>query len=62
MRKVLSAFVLPFLCAALVFAQQAMNNDSVIKLIKAGLSDDIIVSTSTPHRQPTTLPLTGSLR
>lgn len=26
-------------------AQQAMNNDAVIKLIKAGLSDDVIVST-----------------
>jgi hypothetical protein len=29
----------------LVFAQQAMNNDSVVKMIKAGLSDDIIVTT-----------------
>ena len=26
-------------------AQQAMNNDAVIKLVKAGLSDDVIVST-----------------
>jgi hypothetical protein len=26
-------------------AQQALNNDSVIKLVKAGLSDDLIIST-----------------
>lgn len=36
--------------ASLVFcsmlaAQQAMNNDSITKLVKAGLSDDLIVST-----------------
>jgi hypothetical protein len=29
----------------LLFAQQALNNDAVIKLVKAGLSDDLIVST-----------------
>ncbi len=29
----------------LLFAQQTMNNDAVIKLVKAGLSDDLIVST-----------------
>jgi hypothetical protein len=29
----------------LLFAQQALNNDSIIKLVKAGLSDDLIVST-----------------
>jgi hypothetical protein len=29
----------------LVVAQQALNNDSVIKLVKAGLSEDLIVST-----------------
>jgi hypothetical protein len=29
----------------LLFAQQTLNNDSVIKLVKAGLSDDLIVST-----------------
>jgi hypothetical protein len=28
-----------------LIAQQAMNNDSVIKLVKAGLSDDLIVTT-----------------
>ena len=26
-------------------AQQALNNDSVVKLVKAGLSDDVVVST-----------------
>jgi hypothetical protein len=31
--------------APLLIAQQAMNNDSVIKLCKAGLSDDLIIST-----------------
>jgi len=29
----------------LLFPQQALNNDSVIKLVKAGLSDDLIVTT-----------------
>jgi len=29
----------------LLAAQQAMNNDSVVKLVKAGLSDDLVVST-----------------
>jgi len=29
----------------LLVAQQALNNDSVVKLVKAGLSDDLIVST-----------------
>lgn len=29
----------------LLFAQQVLNNDSVIKLVKAGLSDDLIIST-----------------
>ena len=29
----------------LLIAQQALNNDAVIKLVKAGLSDDLIVST-----------------
>jgi hypothetical protein len=28
-----------------LYAQQTMNNDAVIKLVKAGLSDDLIVST-----------------
>jgi len=28
----------------LLFAQQAQNNDSIVKLVKAGMSDDLIVS------------------
>jgi hypothetical protein len=32
------------LCTVLA-AQQALNNDSVIKLVRAGLSDDLIIST-----------------
>jgi hypothetical protein len=31
--------------SSLLIAQQSLNNDSVIKLTKAGLSDDLIVST-----------------
>jgi hypothetical protein len=42
MRKSLLATVLLAVCSVLA-AQQAMNNDSVIKMVKAGLSDDIIV-------------------
>ena len=44
MRKTLLTLGLAFLCPILV-AQQALNNDGVIKLVKAGLSDDLIVST-----------------
>ncbi|MDR3726647.1 MAG: hypothetical protein P4K86_06380 [Terracidiphilus sp.] len=44
MRKGLFALVFLFFCPLLV-AQQTLNNDSVIKLVKAGLSDDLIVST-----------------
>lgn len=44
MRKSLFAVVLLAICS-LAAAQQAMNNDAVIKLVKAGLSDDLIVST-----------------
>jgi hypothetical protein len=44
MRK--SLFAAMFLvCCSLLVAQQSLNNDSVIKLVKAGLSDDLIVST-----------------
>jgi len=42
MRKSLLAALFVAVCVTLA-AQQAMNNDSVIKMIKAGLSDDIIV-------------------
>lgn len=44
MRKSFFALVLLLVCPLLV-AQQAMNNDAVIKLVKAGLSDDVVVST-----------------
>jgi hypothetical protein len=44
MRKGLSSFVL-ILSAPLLFAQQAVNNDSVIKMCKSGLSDDVIITT-----------------
>jgi len=44
MRKSLLATLLLVACSFLA-AQQAMNNDSVIKLVKAGLSDDLIVTT-----------------
>jgi hypothetical protein len=44
MRKTLATLV--FLALSLVLtAQQAMNNDDVVKLVRAGLSDDIVVST-----------------
>jgi len=44
MRKSFLALVFLALCPLLA-AQQALNNDAVIKLVKAGLSDDLIVST-----------------
>jgi hypothetical protein len=44
MRKHLLLLALLALCPILT-AQQAMNNDAVLKLVKAGLSDDVIVTT-----------------
>jgi hypothetical protein len=44
MRKSLIVLVFLALCSLLA-AQQVLNNDSIIKLTKAGLSDDLIVST-----------------
>jgi len=44
MLRSLIAAVLLVSCSFLI-AQQAMNNDSVIKLVKAGLSDDLIITT-----------------
>jgi len=44
MRKSFFAALLLLVCSALT-AQQALNNESIIKLVKAGLSDDLIVST-----------------
>jgi hypothetical protein len=44
MRKCLIAILLLAFCSPLI-AQQALNNDAIIKLVKAGLSDDLIVTT-----------------
>lgn len=44
MRKSILAIVFMAICPLLA-AQQALNNDSVIKLVKAGLSEDLIVTT-----------------
>src|ERR1035438_10440991 len=44
MRKSFLAVLLLAFCPPLV-AQQALNNDAIIKLVKAGLSDDLIVTT-----------------
>jgi len=44
MRKSLLAVIF-LVCCSLLVAQQSLNNDSVIKLVKAGLSEDLIVST-----------------
>ena len=44
MRNIWVAFLLLSFCSPLV-AQQALNNESVIKLVKAGISDDLIIST-----------------
>jgi len=43
-RKNILAVAFMAICPLLI-AQQALNNDSVIKLVKAGLSEDLIVST-----------------
>lgn len=37
--------VLCFVGAALAFAQTALTNDSIIKMVKAGLGDDVVLST-----------------
>jgi hypothetical protein len=44
MRKTLFAVAFLLICPVLI-AQQALNNDGVLKLIKAGLSEDLVVST-----------------
>ncbi len=43
MRKCLSSILFLVFCPLLI-AQQAMNNDAVVKLVKAGLSDDLVVT------------------
>ena len=44
MRKIVLAIVLMAICPLLI-AQQALNNGAVIQMVKAGLSDDLILST-----------------
>ncbi|MGA8741818.1 MAG: hypothetical protein WB561_11600 [Terracidiphilus sp.] len=44
MRNGILTFALLLFCAA-GFAQEALNNETVIKLVKAGLSEDLIVTT-----------------
>jgi hypothetical protein len=44
MRKNILAVAFLAICP-LAFAQQALNNDAVIKLVKAGMSDDLIITT-----------------
>ncbi len=44
MRKAVFAVLFLALCPLLI-AQQALNNDSVTKMVKAGLADDVIVAT-----------------
>lgn len=55
MRKSLFAVLFLFFCPILI-AQQALNNEAVIKMVKAGLSEDVIVSTvnSSPGSYDTT--------
>ena len=54
-------FVIVFLAfCPLVFAQQSLNNDAVVKLVKAGLSDDLIVATVNASPGTMTSRLTGS--
>src|ERR1700681_2056615 len=36
--------VLLFFATVVLFAQQALNDDSVVKMVKAGLGDDVIVA------------------
>lgn len=54
MRNGFLSCLLLFLCSAL-FAQESLTNDAVIKLVKAGLSDDLVVSTinSSPGKYDT---------
>lgn len=44
MRKNIFAVLFLAICPLLV-AQQALNNDAIIKLVKGGLSDDLIITT-----------------
>jgi len=39
-----TAVLLSAICAVLALAQTALTNDSIIKMVKAGLGDDVVVS------------------
>jgi hypothetical protein len=43
-RKALLALALTIFCPFVSVAQDSLNNDAVIKMVKAGLSDDLVVS------------------
>jgi hypothetical protein len=63
MRKSLPALAL-LAISPLLFAQQEMNNAAVIKLLKAGLSDDLIVTTieASPGKYDTSADALTALR
>ncbi len=63
MRKRLPALAL-LAIASLLFAQEDMNNAAVIKLLKAGLSDDLIVATidASPGKYDTSADALEALR
>lgn len=44
MRKMLLALVLMVLCPVLLVAQDTLNNDSVVQMLKAGLSEDLVIA------------------
>jgi len=46
-KQIAVALILVVICAATLLAQQRLDNDSVIKMVKAGLSEDVIVSAIT---------------
>jgi hypothetical protein len=54
-RKFIAVLFCVAACTA-ALAQQALNNDSVVKMVKAGLSDDVVVATinSSPGHYATT--------
>lgn len=45
MRKLVVLLAFALICPFVAAQQAALNNDGVIKLVKAGLSDDLVVST-----------------
>lgn len=57
MRRMILAIALLVLCPLLLVAQDALTNDSVIKMVKAGLSDGLVISAiySKPGQYNTTV-------